>query len=133
MGDDASRNGSIVDQAWPDMELATPAVGGVADRIRAMAEGGRSGHQRTLQCRGPLQGIATTCPRPECGPGWQAGEVSERGVGPQKKRSLIELRTTTPMCEMAPFENKRIFRTCLTQTGAKISLFLVSQCGGGGW
>ena len=65
------------------------------------------------------RGIATACPRPACGPGWQAGQVSERGVGPVLSwpaRGRAHIR------EMMPFESKRIFRTCLTQTGAKYSL-----------
>ena len=42
MGDDASRSDSIVDQAWPDMDFATLAVGespiGYARRLRAVAQ-----------------------------------------------------------------------------------------------
>ena len=72
-------------------------------------------------------GIATACPRPACGPGWQAGQVSERGVDPVLSWPA---RGRAHRREMMPFENKRIFRTCLTQTGAKITLILVSQCGG---
>ena len=48
--------------------------------------------------------------------------MSERGVDPALSwpaRGRAHIR------EMMPFENKRIFRTCLTQTGAKITLILV--------
>ena len=78
MGDDAPRDGSIADQAWPDLELATQAVGGVTERIRVPAEVGRSRHQRTLQCRGSLQGIAAACPRLARCKGWQTEQVSDR-------------------------------------------------------
>ena len=40
-------------------------------------------------------GIATACPRPACGPGWQAGQVSERGVDPGTELACVGASTHT--------------------------------------
>ena len=73
---------------------------GYARRLRAVVRDINTHYN----VEGLCMGIATTCPRPECGPGWHAGQMSERGVDPQKKgEASSHLPTTTPMREMSPF------------------------------
>ena len=70
VGDDAPRNGSFMDQAWPDLDFATQAVGGDAYRVRTPAEGGRGRYKRTPQSRGLVQGAAPARPGLARCPGW---------------------------------------------------------------